>query len=449
MDFKQALSERILILDGAMGTMLQSRGLSGGDNELLNLTHPDAIRSIHLDYIQAGADIIETNSFGANRISQDEYGRAGQASRMAYEAARIARSAADSAGRKIWVAGSVGPTGKSLTLASAADDPTYRGISFDEMADVYGEQIRSLEEGGADLIILETCFDALNAKAAIYAMEQSGCRLPLIVSATVSDRSGRTLTGQSLESFYHSVEHAGTICAFGLNCGMGAAAATDLIAGIASFCPLPVIFYPNAGTPDELGRYNDSPEDMATIIAGLAGKGLINIAGGCCGTNESHIKAIADRVAGMPPRQAAPEQVHLSVSGLETVTIDRSLNFTNIAERTNVAGSRKFARLIASGDYDQALEVASAQIEGGAGIIDINMDDPMIDPAKAMRDFIRCINAEPSVAKAAIMIDSSHWETVLEGLKNSQGKCIVNSISLKDGEEEFLRKAREINIRCK
>ncbi len=423
------INGRILVLDGAMGTLLQ-QGMS--EEEVLRA------------YVRAGADIITTNSFNANRISLAGEGLSASAADLAFEAAACARRVADSAGRKVYVAGSIGPTGKSLTLVSDADDPAYRQYVFDDFVEAYREEIEALMRGGADLIILETCFDALNAKAAIYALELLGNPLPLIVSATVSDRSGRTLTGQTLEAFYRSVEHAPTLCAFGINCALGADMMAPLVTEIAGFCSHAVSFYPNAGIPDELGRYNDSPEAMAGVIRKLAGRGLLNIVGGCCGTTPEHIRAVAEAIKGLAPRRFEPRK-SLTVSGLEPVLIDRSRNFTNIGERTNVAGSRKFARLIAEEKYGEALAIAAAQIEGGASIIDINMDDPMLDASERMRTFLRHIAGEPDIARAAVMIDSSHWETILEGLKNAQGKCIVNSISLKEGEEEFLRKARTIH----
>lgn len=423
------LKSRILVLDGAMGTMLQQ-----------GLSEEDTLRA----YIEAGANIITTNSFNANRISLESEGKAGQAAELAFEAARRARLVADAAGRKVYVAGSVGPTGKSLTLASDASDPAFRPYCFDDFVDAYAEEIDALARGGADFILLETCFDALNAKAAIYALDRLGNPLPLIVSATVSDKSGRTLTGQTLEAFYRSVEHAPTLCAFGINCALGADMMAPLVADIAGFCNHPVSFYPNAGIPDELGRYNDSPEAMAGVVRKLARRGLLNIVGGCCGTTPAHIRAVSEAVRGVEPRSFSPRKI-LTVSGLEAFPIDRSRNFTNIGERTNVAGSKKFARLIAADQYDEALAIAAAQIEGGASVIDINMDDPMVDPSEKMRVFLRHIAGEPAIAKAAVMLDSSHWETILEGLKNTPGKCIVNSISLKEGEAEFLRKAREIH----
>ncbi len=437
---------RPLILDGAMGTMLQKHGLSG-DSEMFNLTHPNTIEAIHKAYIDAGADIIETNTFGANRISQAEYGKSDRAYEMALAGARVARKAADSAGRDVIVAGSVGPTSKSLSMGVNVDDPAWRPISFDTLADAYQEQIRGLVDGGADLLLIETCFDALNVKAALYARDRLGSDIPVMISASCADRSGRTLTGQTTEAFYTAVKHCNPV-AFGLNCSLGAKEMMPLVAEVAGFAHkdgIKVICYPNAGLPNELGQYDQTPQDMALTVAGMVRNGWADIVGGCCGTTPEHIKAIADAVRGMDTTQTGRGQEHLTVSGLEAVTIDiKKNNFTNIGERTNVAGSRKFARLIASGDYLSAISVAAGQIEGGATIIDINMDDAMLDGTAEMEKFVRYIQTEPSVAKAALMIDSSHWDTILAGLKNSQGKCIVNSISLKEGEEEFLRKALEI-----
>ena len=437
--------DRILMLDGAMGTVLQARFPGASNFETLNLSDPDAIQAVHEAYIAAGADIIETNSFGANRISQEEYGVQDKAREMALQAARIARKAADKAKRRVLVAGSVGPTGKSLSLASDAMDPAYRKYDFDDLVEVYGEQIGALAEGGVDLILLETCFDALNVKAAIYAMDKMGLDLPLAVSVSVSDRSGRTLTGQTIEAFYHSVEH-GRLWAFGLNCSLGAQELTPLVEELAGFASCRVLCYPNAGLPNELGEYDQTPAQMAAQMRSMASRGILNIAGGCCGTTPEHIAAIAREISGCKPRALRPAPENLLVlSGLEPVYVDRERsNFTNVGERTNVAGSRKFARLIAAGQYDEALQIAAGQIEGGAGIIDVNMDDAMLDSAAQMRTFLRHISSDPAVAKAALMVDSSDWETVLQGLKNAQGKCIVNSISLKEGEEVFLMKAREI-----
>ena len=478
-----SFEDKILILDGAMGTMIQRHGLteedyhSGpfadcgkelkGNSECLNLTRPDVIKSIHKEYIAAGADIIETNTFSANVISQAEYGCEGFAEKMAYEGARIAREAADEAAemaasiglsRKVLVAGSMGPTSKSLSLSPDVSNPAFRPYSFEDMQKAYRQQAQALIDGGVDMILIETCFDALNVKAALSAIAE--CRLdrqvPVMISVSVSDRSGRTLTGQTLEAFYTSVCHY-PIISFGLNCSLGAAELMPLVEDINKWCTCGVSCYPNAGLPNEMGGYDQTPEVMAEQVKVMASRGLVNIVGGCCGTTPDHIKAIAAAVRGISPRPAALTAIKtglnvaemaiepLKVSGLEAVTVDTKVNnFTNVGERTNVAGSRKFARLIAEGNYDEALQIAAKQIEDGAGIIDINMDDAMLDSTKEMERFVRHISNEPSVAKAALMIDSSHWETLLAGLQNAQGKCIVNSISLKEGSEVFVAKAKAI-----
>ncbi len=491
--------DKILILDGATGTMIQRHSLTEsdyregafeecrselkGNSECLNLTRPEIIRSIHREYIEAGADIIETNTFSANRISQSEYGCEDYAARMAYEGARLAREVADeymggtseddaSAGRRILVAGSMGPTSKSLSLSPDVSDPGFRPYDFDQMREAYREQAQALLEGGADLLLIETCFDALNVKAALAAIQECSDKTPVIVSVSVGDRSGRTLTGQTLKAFYTAISHY-PILAFGLNCSLGAAEMTPLMEEISQWCDCAVSCYPNAGLPNEMGGYDQSPEDMAQAVKAMASKGLLNIAGGCCGTTPDHIRAIATALAGTAPRQLPDfsssktahfkdektksgdsssktahfkdEKPALTVSGLETTTIDiRNSNFTNVGERTNVAGSRKFARLISEGKYDEALQIAARQIEDGATIIDINMDDAMLDSTKEMERFVRYISNDPAVAKAALMIDSSHWETIIAGLKNAQGKCIVNSISLKEGPEKFIEKAKAI-----
>ena len=476
---------RILILDGATGTMIQRLELdeedfhSGplsdipgelrGNNECLNLTRPDLIRDIHRAYIRAGADIIESNTFSANRISQEEYGCAEFAFRMAFEGAAIAREAADEAmssgDRTVLVAGSIGPTSRSLSLSPDMNDPAFRPVSFDEMALAYSEQMRGLMLGGADLLLIETCFDALNVKAALYALSglledpeirsDAGIRerlsddghFPVIISVSVSDRSGRTLTGQTIEAFYASVRHY-PLAAFGLNCSLGAEEIHPLLKEVAGFAECAVSCYPNAGLPDGMGGYAETPQEMAAAVRKMAEDALLNIVGGCCGTTPEYISAIVEAVRDCParkrPAQAASRP--LTVSGLEVVRIDlRNSNFTNIGERTNVAGSRKFARLIATGQTGEALQIAAEQIENGASVIDINMDDAMLDSTAEMTRFVRSLSNDPAVAKAALMIDSSHWETILAGLKNAQGKSIVNSISLKEGEEELIRKAREIH----
>ena len=453
--FQEQLRRRVLRLDGATGTQIQRYTLTEddfrqgvfvdasvplkGNNECLNLTRPDIITAVHEAYIRAGADIIETNTFSANRISQKEYGLEDRARELALAGARIARAAADKADRKVWVAGSIGPTSKSLTLAPDIARPAMRPYSFDEMAASYREQVEALLEGGVDLLLVETAFDALNVKAALYAVQQVRDGFPVIVSVSVSDKSGRTLTGQTLEAFFAAVRHY-PLTAFGVNCSLGADGLLPLVKDIASFSDVPVICYPNAGLPNEMGGYDQTPEQMAEQIARM--DGLVNIVGGCCGTTPAHIEALP----ALSPAPLKKPGNELKVSGLEAYLIDtEKRNFTLIGERTNVAGSRKFARLVASGDYDAALSVAADQIEGGASVIDINMDDAMLDGPVAMETFVRTLENDPAVAKAALMIDSSHWECILAGLKNAQGKCIVNSISLKDGEEAFLTKAREIH----
>lgn len=475
MTIEDVIKDKILILDGAMGTMIQRYDLNEadyrggvftgcskelkGNNECLNLTRPDIIKAIHEEYIAAGADIIETNTFSANSISQSEYGCEDFAMQMAYEGARIARTAADEAeaiaakvglARKVWVAGSIGPTSKSLSLSPDADDPAFRYVVFDQMKAACKAQAEALAEGGADLFLIETCFDALNVKAALAAISELSLTLPVMISVSVGDKSGRTLTGQTLEAFYNSVCHY-PFLSFGLNCSLGAAELMPLIREIDGWCTSCISCYPNAGLPNAMGGYDQSPEEMASLIGAMARKGLVNIVGGCCGTTPEHIRTIGKAVKGIPPRipsakgsESADRQ--LTVSGLETVTVDvERNNFTNVGERTNVAGSRKFARLISEGRYDEALQVAAKQIEDGASIIDINMDDAMLDSTREMERFVRYISNEPAVARAALMIDSSHWETILAGLKNAQGKCIVNSISLKEGEEAFVEKAKIIN----
>lgn len=443
-DIRTELSKRILILDGAMGTMLQRKGLQG-NSESFNLTNPETIGEIHNEYIEAGADIITANSFSANSISQSEYNLSEKAGQMAEAAARIARKAADEAPRKIWVAGSVGPTSKSLSLAQNINDPIFRPFSFDGMAEAFEVQIRGLVKGGVDLLLFETCFDALNTKAALYAIGHipEASDIPIMISASMSDRSGRTLTGQTMEAFYRSVQHCSPL-SFGLNCSLGAEEMIPLIAEVASFATCAVCCYPNAGLPNEMGEYDETPSQMAESVRKMALAGSVNIVGGCCGTTPEHIKAVAEAVKGISPRAIPEPDDVLYVSGLESVAVDRKNNFTNVGERTNVAGSRKFAKLIAAGDYETGLQIAAGQIENGASIIDINMDDAMLDSRLEMEKFLRYVSNDPAVAKAAIMIDSSHWETLVTGLKNAQGKCIVNSISLKEGEEIFIEKAREI-----
>ena len=436
------MRERILLLDGAMGTMLQRHGKSG-NFDALNRTEPELVASVHRAYIEAGADIIETNTFSSNRISQKEYGLEDQAAALSREGARIARREAEKAlrgGRQVWVAGSVGPTSKSLTLGADLAEEATQPLTFDQMAEVYREQMAALIDGGADLILIETCFDALNAKAALYALSQVSPGFPAIVSVSPGDRAGRTLTGQTVEAFLTAVRHY-PLLAFGLNCSLGAEGLMPLVENLAHTSDLPVVCYPNAGLPNAMGQYEELPGQMADTIRKAAQAGCVNIVGGCCGTTPDHIAALAAALKDIPPRPFPEPDGLLRVSGLENVTIDvRHNNLTTIGERTNVAGSRKFARLIASGDYASALQVAANQIEGGASVIDINMDDAMLDGPATMEHFVRQIQNDPAVARAALMIDSSDWNCILAGLKNAQGKCIVNSISLKEGPERFLEK---------
>ncbi len=462
----ETLGRRIVILDGAIGTLIQRQGLDGGDfhgerfrdwpvaltgnNDILNLTRPDVVAEIHRQYIEVGADIVTTNTFSSNRISQADYACEELAAEMARQGAEIARKEADKADHKVWVAGSMGPTSKSLTLAQNADEPTERAIDFDTLANAYREQAQALVEGGADVLLLETCYDALNAKAALYAIqavgEAMGKQIPVMISATINDRSGRLLTGQTLEAFYTSISHY-PILSFGLNCSFGAKDMKPFVEQLASKVPTYISLYPNAGLPNEMGEYDELPEYTAHHLREMAAKGLLNIVGGCCGTTPDHIQAIRKAVEGLAPRN--PESIErdsdMQLSGLEVVRVkDRSQMLMHIGERTNVAGSRRFARLMAEHQYEEALQVARQQIEGGASVIDINMDDAMLDSQQEMRNFLRCLSNTPTVARVPLMIDSSDWATILEGLKNAQGKCIVNSISLKVGEEKFLQEASEL-----
>ena len=476
MHIADELRKRILVLDGAMGTKIQQKGLTAahyhqgrfaqwpvsltGNNDILSLTSPDVIADIHRTYIEAGADIISTNTFSSNRVSQREYRCEEEARNMALAGARIARQVADGTqGRQIFVAGSMGPTARSLTMASDMSQPTRRLTDFDEMSEAYYEQAAALLEGGVDVLLLETQYDALNTKAAIYAIErlndETRREIPLMVSATVNDRSGRTLTGQTLEAFYTSIAHYPHLLSFGLNCSFGVTDLRPFVERLSERIPVNVSLYPNAGLPNEMGEYDELPAYTARHIGQMAADGLLNLCGGCCGTDEGHIQAISQTVRGLRPRQLPDADQDLHLSGLEELRLEgrslkeegRSLKsalFTPIGERTNVAGSRKFRRLIAENNYDEALAVARHQIEGGAQVIDINMDDAMLDSRQEMETFCRYIATDPAVSRAVLMIDSSDWDTIQAGLKNAQGKCIVNSISLKNGEEDFLYKAREL-----
>ncbi|SEA46800.1 methionine synthase [Rubrimonas cliftonensis] len=467
-----AARERILILDGAMGTAIQGLGfgedafqghgggcachaLQGvehpqqGNNDLLILTQPDAIEDIHHQYAMAGADIVETNTFSSTTIAQADYGLQGAVHDLNVQGARLVRRALDRAtaqdGRRRFVAGALGPTNRTASISPDVNNPGFRAVSFDDLRIAYGQQVRGLMEGGADLILIETIFDTLNAKAAIFACEEvfheQGLRLPVMISGTITDLSGRTLSGQTPTAFWHSVRHAQPF-AVGLNCALGAAAMRAHLAEISGVADTFVSAYPNAGLPNEMGEYDESPEAMAAQIEGFAKEGIVNIVGGCCGSTPAHIKAIADAVAKHPPRAIPQIERHMRLSGLEPFTLTKDIPFVNVGERTNVTGSAKFRKLITNADYAAALDVARDQVENGAQIIDVNMDEGLIDSKQAMVEFLNLVAAEPDIARVPVMIDSSKWEIIEAGLKCVQGKSVVNSISMKEGEAQFLEQAR-------
>jgi len=462
---RDLLSRRILILDGAMGTMIQRYGLSEagfrgarfaqhprdlrGNNELLQLTAPHIVREIHEQYLAAGADIVSTNTFGGTRTAQEDYGLAEVAYEMNVEAAKLARAAADrytTAERPRFVAGAMGPTPKTASISPDVNDPGARNVTFDDLVLAYGEQARGLLDGGADILLVETIFDTLNAKAAIFAIEQEferrSARWPVIISGTVTDASGRILSGQTVEAFWHSVRHAKPL-AVGLNCALGAALMRPYIEELAKIADTFVSVYPNAGLPNPMSEtgFDETPEVTSDLLAEFAQAGFVNIAGGCCGTTPEHIAAIARAIDGAAPRKAPAAAPVLKLSGLEAVTIGDDALFVNVGERTNVTGSKAFARMILNGQFEEAVAVARQQVENGAQIIDINMDEAMLDSVAAMTRFLNLIGAEPDIARVPVMIDSSKWSVIEAGLRCVQGKCIVNSISLKEGEAEFLRQA--------
>ncbi len=461
----QLARERIVVLDGAMGTEIQTLGLSdeafrgdrfcdhgcdlAGNNELLTLTQPDAIREIHLRYFLAGADIAETNTFSANRVSQGDYDTVDQVVELNEVAARLAREAAEEAqgidGRRRFVAGAVGPTNVTLSLSPKVEDPGYRSITFGALADAYQEQIEALLRGGVDAILIETIFDTLNAKAAIVASRRAmttyGAQLPLMISGTITDRSGRTLSGQTPAAFWQSIRHAQPLTV-GLNCALGAEEMRPHVLELATIADTLVCAYPNAGLPNELGGYNETPEQTAAFVGEFAAAGLVNVVGGCCGTTPAHIEAIAGAVAGLTPRTVPTRTPRLELSGLEPFALTDDIPFVNVGERTNITGSAKFRRLIKDNEYGEALVVALQQVESGAQIIDVNMDDGLIDGVQAMTTFLNLIASEPDIARVPIMIDSSKFEVIEAGLQCVQGKPIVNSISMKEGEESFLAQAR-------
>ena len=462
------ISRRILVLDGGLGTMVQGYDLSEEDyrgdrfakweiplkgyNDLLVLTRPQVIAEIHEAYLKAGADIITTDTFNANRISSVDYKLEDYVYEMNRAAASLARGVADrytmlNPGKPRFVAGSIGPTNRTASISPDVNNPGYRAVTFDDLRISYAEQVRGLLDGGADLLLIETIFDTLNAKAAIFAIEEvfneRHMQVPIMISGTVTDASGRMLSGQTIEAFYASVAHAKPF-SVGLNCGLGAELMQPYIARLAARAECAVSAHPNAGLPNGFGGYDETPEKMAEAIRGYLEEGLLNIVGGCCGTTPVHIAAIA-RVAKEYSPRAIPAPAHTTVlSGLEELRITPDMNFVNVGERTNVAGSARFARLIREKQYEEALSVARQQVEGGAQIIDVCMDDGLIDGVEAMHDFLNLVMAEPEIARVPIMIDSSKWEVLEAGLKCVQGKSVVNSISLKEGEERLLEKAAAI-----
>jgi len=449
-----------------MGTMIQAHKLGeadfrgerfrdwqqdlAGNNDLLVLSQPDIIREIHLAYFRAGADIVETNTFNSTAISQADYGTQAFVRELNAEAARLARAAADqitaeTPNKPRWVAGVLGPTSRTASISPDVNDPGARNVTFDQLVETYREAVGGLIDGGVDLILIETVFDTLNAKAALFAVEdvfdQRDLRLPIMISGTITDASGRTLSGQTPEAFWNSLSH-GQPFSIGLNCALGAAQLRPHVEELSTVADTLVSAHPNAGLPNAFGEYDETPEQTAAIIAEFARSGLVNIVGGCCGTTPAHIRAIADAVEGYPPRSVPEAGPSCRLSGLEPFNIRPDSLFVNVGERCNVTGSARFKKLVLAGDYDSALDVARQQVENGAQIIDINMDEGMLDAVHAMTTFLKLVASEPDISRIPIMVDSSKWHVIEAGLKCIQGKSVVNSISLKEGEEAFVRQAR-------
>lgn len=442
------IKEKILVLDGAMGTMIQKYGLKG-NNDAFNLTRPDVVLDIHKKYLEAGADIITTNTFSSQRISQEDYNMQDKCREMALAGAQLARKAADAFSteeKPRFVAGSVGPTNKTCSMSSDVSNPAERDITYDELFDAYCEQIGALIEGGVDTILIETIFDTLNAKAAIDAalseMNRKGRQLPIMLSVTISDLAGRTLSGQTLDAFLASVSSY-PIFSVGLNCSFGAAQMKPYLKDLSRKAPYYISAYPNAGLPNSMGLYDETVESMSPQIKEFIDEGLVNIIGGCCGTDEEFIASYAQMAEGKTPHVVVPRTETLKLSGFEVLDVTDEVRFVNVGERCNVAGSRKFLRLIQEKKYDEAMTIARKQVEDGALVIDVNMDDALLDARKEMRTFLNLIAAEPDISKVPIMIDSSDWNVIMEGLKCVQGKPIVNSISLKEGEEVFVSHAKD------
>ncbi len=466
---KDILRKRILVLDGAMGTMIQRYKLKEedfrgnrlkdhpsdlkGDNDLLSLTQPEIIMNIHREYLNAGADIIETNTFNSTSIAQADYKLENLVYELNFAAAKLAREAADEFTKKDsskprFVAGALGPTNKTASLSPNVNDPGYRAISFDQLVDAYKEQVRGLIDGGADILLIETVFDTLNCKAAIYAIqdysEKVNTQIPVMISGTIVDQSGRTLSGQTTEAFWISIAHTKNLLSVGLNCSLGAKQMRPFIEELSKIASCFVSIYPNAGLPNEMGEYDESAQTMSSVLREFAQNNFFNIVGGCCGTTPDHIKAISKIANEFKPREIQSAEAYLRLSGLEPLVIRPETNFVNIGERTNITGSKKFEKLILSGDYESALAVARDQVEGGAQILDVNMDEGLLDSEDAMKKFINLLQSEPDIAKLPIMIDSSKWSVIESGLKCLQGKSIVNSISLKEGEQVFKERANKI-----
>ncbi|MGN6571773.1 MAG: methionine synthase, partial [Pseudolabrys sp.] len=463
--FADALKKRILVLDGAMGTMIQAlkldeEGYRGarfdawnrevrGNNDLLNLSRPHAIRDIHLAYFRAGADIVSTNTFSSTTIAQADYGMEDIAYELNHAGAQLARKAAVEAekedGKRRFVAGALGPTNRTASISPDVSNPGFRAITFDQLRTAYAEQVRGLLDGGADLLLIETIFDTLNAKAAIYAIaelcDERGVDVPVMISGTITDMSGRLLSGQTPAAFWNAVRHANPVT-IGLNCALGAKEMRALVAEIGRVADTFVCAYPNAGLPNEFGYYDESPEYMAELLGEFAEAGLVNVVGGCCGTTPEHIAAIAKAVAGKAPRAIPDVPKQLRLSGLESFALTPEIPFVNVGERTNVTGSAKFRKLVTAGDYTAALAIARDQVENGAQVIDVNMDEGLLDSEKAMVTFLNLIAAEPDIARVPVMVDSSKFSVIEAGLKCIQGKPVVNSISLKEGEEAFIEHAK-------
>ena len=467
-EIQKILSKRILTLDGAMGSLIQTHNLIEndyrgeilsdhpqdlkGNHDLLSLTCPDIIEDIHKSYLSAGADIIETNTFNSNAISQSDYNLEKYVYNLNLQAAKIARKAADyfsnqTPNQPRFVAGILGPTSRTSSMSPDVNDPSYRNVTFDGLAATYSDQCNGLLDGGVDIIMVETVFDTLNCKAALYAIQETFEKreesVPVMVSVTITDASGRTLSGQTIEAFWYSVRHM-ELLSVGINCALGAVEMRPFLADLSAVADVPISVHPNAGLPNELGEYDQSPEFMADIIGEFASSGLVNIVGGCCGTTPEHIKAIFQKVQSIPPRTIPKIPECTKLSGLEPLNIDKNSLFVNIGERTNVSGSKKFASLIREEKYEDALSVAIQQVDGGAQMIDVNMDEGLLDSEACMEIFLRMIASDPAISRVPIVIDSSRWEVIETGLKNIQGKGVVNSISLKDGEEAFLEKAGKI-----